>query len=87
VKSEAYIRAEIAEVEELYADVLYMTAEAISTHEHTVYWTSKRARAIGLLDAYHDALGEETDNSKYPCMKDWREAAAAAGQWPWRTQF
>lgn len=81
------IRAKIADVEDDYADVLNMTAEEISTHERTVYWTSKRARAIGLLDAYHSVLNEEIDNSRYPCMANWREAAAAAGQWPWRQRF
>lgn len=73
----------IKEIEDTHQDVINMSAEAIATHEHVVYWHSRRTRFIGMVDILNWVLGEETDLSKYPCVEGWAEALAAAGISPW----
>lgn len=77
------IRRMIAEIEETHADVIGMSAAEIATHKDVVYWYSRHTRMISMVDILNWVLGEETDTSKYPCMKGWAEELARAGILPW----
>ncbi len=77
------IHTMIAEIEATHADVIGMSAAEIAGHENVVYWHSRRTRFIGMVDILNWALGEETDTTKYPCMKSWAEELAKAGVSPW----